>query len=118
MLAFEGLGPIDALKRSAGLFKSRFGEVAVGRGAIGLAVFLAGFVPALALLGLGFFVGGTSIALAAIFWIAALLVVVAAGIIGSTLTQIFNTALYRYATDGSTPLGFAADDFDGLVKPA
>ena len=118
VLAFEQLGPIDALKRSASLFKSRFGEVAVGRGAIGVTVFLVAILPSIALFALAAFVAGTSVVLAAVFVFLAVVVLIAAGIVGSTLTQIFNTALYRYAVDGSAALGFTTEDFDGLVKPA
>jgi hypothetical protein len=116
VLAFEGLGPIDALKRSGRLFKERFGEVLIGRGAIGLAVLLAALVPSVALFALAAFVAASSIAAAVFLAGLGVVVLIAASIVGSTLTQIFNTALYRYSVDGSTALGFDAADFNGLIS--
>jgi hypothetical protein len=90
----------------------------IGRGAIGLAVLLAALVPSLLLFGLAAMVAASSFAAAAFLALLAVVVLIMASIVGSTLTQIFNTALYRYSVDGSTALGFDADDFNGLIKPA
>ena len=51
LLALEGLGPRDALARSAKLIRERWGEGLVGTASIGLAVFLAGLLPVLMLFG-------------------------------------------------------------------
>lgn len=116
VLAFEGLGPIDALKRSAGLFKDRFGEAIIGRGAIAMSVFLVAMVPAIVLIVLAVLVASTSVVLAGLLGGAAVVVIVAAMIVGSTLTQVFNTALYRFAVDGTAGLGFDERDFAGLIR--
>lgn len=116
VLAFEGLGPLDALKRSAILFKQRFGEVVIGRGAIGLAVLLVALLPVVVFAVLAGLVAATSLVAAVFFGTLAIVALVVATIVGSTLTQIFNTALYRYAVDGSTALGFDASDFNALAK--
>src|SRR6185437_3758331 len=46
VIAIEGTGPIETLKRSASLFKQRWGQQITGNLAIGGAVFLIGFLPA------------------------------------------------------------------------
>jgi len=45
LLALEGLGPGDALKRSVSLIRERWGEGLGGSASIGLAVFLVAVVP-------------------------------------------------------------------------
>ena len=47
VIAIEGTGPFETLKRSASLFKQRWGQQITGNIAIGGAVFLIGFLPAL-----------------------------------------------------------------------
>jgi hypothetical protein len=37
--------------------------------------------------------------------------------ITTTLTDVFNAALYRYAVAGTEPDGFTAMDFESVVKP-
>ena len=46
VIAIEGTGPFATLKRSAALFKQRWGQQITGNLAIGGAVFLLGFLPA------------------------------------------------------------------------
>ncbi len=48
VIAIEGTGPIETLKRSASLFKSRWGQQVTGNLAIGGAVVLFGMLPAVA----------------------------------------------------------------------
>jgi hypothetical protein len=97
ILVIEGVGPIEAIKRSASLLRTTWGEQIVGNFSIGLVVFLA-FLAALGLGGLAVFVL-FSVAtvlgvLAAAFLVAGLIIL---GLIGSALSGIFNVALYRYA---------------------
>src|SRR5262249_19886149 len=46
VIALEGTGPIQTLRRSASLFKSRWGQQVTGNVAIGAAVGLLGVLPA------------------------------------------------------------------------
>jgi hypothetical protein len=117
VIAFEGTGPFATIKRSTGLFRSRWGEQITGNVAIGGAVFLLVMLPSLLLVGAG-----------VVFWasasfVGALLVVL--GVIGfaigmlisSALSGIFGVALYRYALDGETVGSFTREDLESAVKP-
>ena len=48
VIAIEGTGPFETLKRSAALFKQRWGQQITGNLAIGGVVFLLGLLPAAA----------------------------------------------------------------------
>jgi len=103
ILVVEGIGPIDAVKRSGELFRRTWGENLIANAGIGLATLIVGFVGAVPLF-LLIAVGGP----VAIVGIAALVVwVVAVGLVSATLTGILQTALYRFAT-GETLPGFDA----------
>jgi hypothetical protein len=109
IIVMEGLGPWAALKRSAQLFKSTWGEAMISNIGIGLIFFglaLLGFIPLI----LGFLSGDVVImvvliTLAFVYW-------VILGIISSALTIIIMSALYRYATTGKSSAGFG----EGVLK--
>ena len=102
VLAVEGIGPIDAVKRSVALLRRTWGEQIVGNMGLG-AVF------GLATLGL-ILLGGAIIALVAIqfqiVWLAItlgvllVLALVLLGLIQSTLSGIYTAAVYQFAVDG------------------
>ena len=46
VIAIEGTGPFETLKRSASIFRERWGQQITGNIAIGGAVFLLGVLPA------------------------------------------------------------------------
>ena len=116
VIAFEGTGPFETLKRSSSLFKSRWGQQITGNIAIGGAVALFGILPSALLI-----VAGVMIWASAGF-VGALLVVI--GVIGfaisvlisSALSGIFGVALYRYALDGEAVGGFTAEEMESVVK--
>lgn len=92
VVVVEGTGPIRSLKRSAGLFKHTWGEnliAQIGLGFVGAIAMLPGILIAIAIAVVQPFVGiGVGV-----LWVAAVSIVM------STLTGIFKTALYLYATD-------------------
>jgi Family of unknown function (DUF6159) len=99
VIVAEGTGPITSLKRSAGLFRQTWGENLVGQFGFGLVGLLA-IVPGLVIAGLlmvnlplvGIVVG--------FVWVASVSVVI------STMTGIFRTVLYQYASGGALPPEF------------
>ena len=110
ILAMEGVGPVDAVKRSAGVVKQRWGEGISGRIAIGAWSVVAAVPLAIALA-----IGGallqqhpaTGVALigGSLVGLFALFAAVAA------TQQVFAVALYRYAIDA--PIGgFAVSDLE------
>jgi hypothetical protein len=117
VIAIEGTGPVDTLKRSASLFRERWGTQITGNIAIGGAAMLFGFLPGLVLLAIGVviwpqagIVGGVLVVLGALIMCVALL-------ISKALSGIFGVALYRYATDGQVVGGFTEEDLQSAVKP-
>ncbi len=79
-------------------------------------MFLLAFLPAIFLIIAGAFLSASTPALGMPLIFIAVLVMIMGGIIGSTLTQVFNTALYRYATTGGEVAGFDVNDFQSLQK--
>jgi hypothetical protein len=110
VLLFEQVGVFAAVKRSAHIFKERWGEQFTGNITISLVMFLF-MIPIL-------LVGG---ALALVFWpLGVVVIVVGVGgvmIVGSALSGVFNTALYRYATTGEAGGGFTEADLAGAFRP-
>jgi hypothetical protein len=101
VLIIEGVGPIDAVKRSTQLLKKTWGEQIVGNIGIGAAFGVITF--GVGLLFAGALVAAIStqvpalIAGVAVVFIAVLM---ALSLVGSTLSAIYKAAVYRYATKG------------------
>ena len=112
VLVIEQIGPIQAVKRSAELFKRTWGENMIANAGIGLVSMVAtvvGLVPCMLLYALG----GPGIVLAiaiGITW------VITVQLVAATLTGILQTALYRFATDGTAP-GFDNDKLRDVFRP-
>jgi hypothetical protein len=116
ILVVEGVGPIEAIKRSASLLRTTWGEQIVGNFSIGLVVGLT-FLAALVLGGIAVFVL-SSVAtvlgvLAAIVLVGSLIIL---GLIGSALSGIFNVALYRYAVGKDSSRFFPAETLGGAFR--
>jgi Family of unknown function (DUF6159) len=113
VLAAENVGPVEALQRSAQLFRETWGEQLTGGFSFGLIFALLG-LPAIAL----FFVGqrfGQSgmlagIVLAVIYWLLL-------SIISSALQGIFVAALYHYARTKQATGGFRIDELASAWQP-
>lgn len=119
VLAAEGLGPVDALKRSVGVLKKTWGEAALTRIGVGLVFGMATFLVILAAAGAGL---GGAIALASpipliVAGAIALPIVVGLILVSTTLQTILQAALYRYAVDGTAPRGFQSATLMGMIQP-
>lgn len=110
IIALEGVGPKDALKRSAGLVRQRWGEGVSGNAAIGLAVFVIVFLPAILMMVGGIFLLGSVEALGILLIAAALVVMTIGAWFNFTVTSVFRVALYRYATEGKVIGDFTEAD--------
>lgn len=102
VLIYERLGPWAAVKRSASLFKTTWGEMIVGNLGLGIIFVLAallGIIP----IALGLAVGGVA-AIAAGFIIAVVYWLVLA-VVKTAAEGVLVAALYRYATTGQVPEG-------------
>lgn len=115
VLALEGTGPIETLKRSASIFRQRWGEQVTGQFAIGAVVMLATLIPAALLVVIGVAIGG-SVAIGIFVGVAAVIVIVGA-IISTALSQIFAVALYRYAIGQGATGVFTEEVLAAAVRP-
>lgn len=104
VLAVEGLGPIDAVKRSWELLKRSWGEQISGKLSIGLIFFLIGLGGSLFLIGAG--VGLSflfeSIIPGILFGILFVFFILILSLLNSTLSSIFSAAVYAYTAEGQT----------------
>ena len=116
VIAIEGTGPLRTLKRSAALFRDRWGQQITGNIAIGGAVFLLGVLPAILLIVLGIAVWPSASFLGALLVVIGALVLAIAMLISRALSGIFGVALYRYATEGQAVGGFTAEELESAVK--
>ena len=106
VLIYEKLGPWAAVKRSAHLFKTTWGETLVGGFSMGAIFVLLGLAGLLAPI-LGFTLAGVvgllvGVVVMIVYW-------ATLGLVASAAGAILIAALYRYATTGKV-----AEDFQGL----
>lgn len=118
VIAFEGLGPFATLKRSASLFRQRWGEQITGSIGIGLVFFVLS-LPGLLLGGIGLAIASSQGAVVGWVLVAlgALLVGVVA-VVGRAATATFGAVLYRYAATGEASQPFAEGDLRSIARAA
>ncbi len=117
VLVIEGIGPIDAIKRSANLLKRTWGEQLVGNFSIGTIFGLVGFLVIIG--GVAGIVAAVSLQMTALIIVVVVLMVlalIALGLISSALTGIYTAAVYRYATAGETSGYFDAEVIKNTFK--
>lgn len=114
VLAFEDLTPLEAVKRSAKLFRDTWGERVAGGFSMGLIFFLLA-LPGFGLWILAMMVAGAWGALVG----GALMILyfVLLGVVSSAVQGIFNAALYRYACFKQVPSGFSQEMFTSAWAP-
>lgn len=106
ILIVEDLGPIDTLKRSGQLFKQTWGENLLAQFGLGLASFVAlvaGVIPAIVIGAVAAPILGVVVG---VLWAATVIVVT------TSLTAVYQAALYEYATTGQVPSGFQQAGFE------
>jgi hypothetical protein len=116
VIALEGTGPFETLKRSSSLFKSRWGAQVTGNIAIGGAVILFGVLPSALLIGAGVLVWTSASFVGALLVVIGVIGLAIALLISKALSGIFGVALYRYALDGNALGGFTAEELNSAVK--
>ena len=118
VLASEGIGPLDAVKRSAELLKRTWGENLIGNVGLGVVFGLVTFVVVL-LFG-ALLVGAAAIQSAVAMVLAGTLAVVAfilLGLVQSALQGIYSAALYRHAEAGEAVAGFDQALLESAFRP-
>ena len=116
VIAIEGTGPFETLKRSASLFKERWGQQITGNIAIGGAVFLIGILPAAILVVAGIAIWSSASFVGALLVVVGALLFAIAMLISGALRGIFGVALYRYALDGQAVGGFTPEELESAVR--
>ena len=103
VLAFEDLGPIDAVKRSSKLFRDTWGEKVVGGFSLSLVSLLL-LLPGFGLFIASIMFGGINALLVGFFLL--ILYVVMLSVFMSAVQGVFNAALYRFACFKQVPPAF------------
>jgi len=116
-IALEGLGPREAIKRSAGVVRERWGEGVVGSATIGGAIFLVGILPGALIVVGGIALTGSSAAAGGVLIAIGVVVVVIAGLLQAALSAVFRVALFRFATEGAALGRFSQDQLQEAFKP-
>jgi hypothetical protein len=116
VIAIEGAGPFETLKRSAHLFKSRWGAQITGNIAIGGAIFFFGVLPSALVIAAGVLVWASAGFAGALLVVIGAIGLAISLLISKALSGIFGVALYRYALDGEAVGGFTAEDMESAVK--
>jgi hypothetical protein len=116
VIAIEGTGPLETLKRSAAIFKQKWGQQITGNIAIGAAIFLIGVLPAAVLIVAGIAIWSSASFLGALLVVIGALVIAIAMLVGRALSGVFGVALYRYAVDGQAVGGFTQEELESAVK--
>jgi len=116
VIALEGTGPIQTLKRCAGLVKSRWGEQIAGTIAIGGIVFLVGFLPAILFIVAGVALWTTTGVGGGILIAVGILILIVAALIQQSLATIFGVALYRYVAGEEAVGGFTPEELQSAVR--
>src|SRR5690606_22682060 len=111
------IGPVDALKQSAGLLRRTWGENAVGQVGIGAAFGLLSFGAVLVSVLLVVLAAQASVALAIVVGVACLLGVLLLGVYQAALTGIYSAVLYRYAISHEVPEAFRGTDIAHAFAP-
>lgn len=116
VLVAREVGPVQAVKDSAGLLKQTWGENVIGQAGMGFAfgfIQIAVVASGLVLVGLSASVSAAlAIAMVALTIVAVLMVV----LVANTLSGIYAAALYRYAADGEC-IGFDKAVFETAFLP-
>ena len=118
IIAFEGLDPVSTLKRSASLFRQKWGEQMGGTVSISL-VFGLFSLPALAAVfaGIALVVEGSRPAGFAVA-IVGLLALAAVAVAGRAASATFGAILYGYATNGEVPATIPRAELENVALPA
>ncbi len=118
VLAARDVGPIEAIKESATLFKKTWGESVIGQAGMGLAfglMFLGVFLFGVILVVLAILANSVFLIVTAI--VLTILALVILALVSSALGGIYAAALYRYATTGKGSEGFDSNTMKLAFAP-
>ena len=121
VIAYEGVGGFEAVKRSVGVIKRRWGEAIVGQAGIGLVMFLLALLVGgvFGILGILLLVNGSTVGtvIGILLISIAVLGVLSIVALSATLQSVYSAALYEYATKGQAPGIFSQSSLDSAFRP-
>lgn len=107
VLVYEGLGPIDAVKKSTQVIRKTWGESLIRHFGLGLIQFFVFVLIIVLSFGLTYVLANAFEVIGLLIGIGVgALLMLLAGLIFSVANTIFNTALYVYANKSLVPTGF------------
>lgn len=106
VLVIEGVGPVDAVKRSVAVMRKTWGEALSSNFGIGFFVFLLSLAGILPIVGGVAIIGAGSASLGGILIGAGVLMLIMTSLVSSALNSIILAALYIYAAEDEMPAGF------------
>lgn len=100
VILFEDVGAIEGIKRSAKLFKARWGEQVVGAGTIGIASMILSLIG-IGVIGVGVYLaaGGAAV-LGFPLVLAGVVYLIGLTVCTQAMQGIYNAALYKFAVEG------------------
>jgi hypothetical protein len=115
VLAFEGIGPIAAMKRSARLFRQRWGQQVTGNVVIGG---VSGLIVLLGVGGVCLLAGGTGAEVAgALLILVGVTVANGGAVFAGAARGVFGVALYRYVAEDDALAPFTTSDLEAAAAP-
>ncbi len=120
VVALEGIGPIDAIKRSSSLVKNRWGQQVTGNFVIG------GIATLVSIVGVVGVVGGVALMVTGSTWavlggalvVVGLVVAVAGAVFGGATRGVFGVALYHFVAEDRAVGPFTAAELASAATPA
>jgi hypothetical protein len=121
IIAYEGVGGFEAIKRSAGVIKRRWGEAVVGQAGIMLVMWILAIVVGVVFGVIGIIAlssgSGVGLGIGILLIAVAILGVLFIIALASTLQSIYTTVLYQYAAMGQTSEAFSRNLLDSAFRP-
>jgi hypothetical protein len=117
VLVYEGLGPVDALKKSAKVIKETWGESLIRSIGLGLIQFFVFVIIILASVGITYLLAGAFEGIGLLIGIGvSILLLLLTGLIFAVANSIFSTALYVYANQKIIASGFNENVVKGAFR--
>ncbi len=119
VLALEGIGPIDAIKRSGSLVRQRWGQQVTGNFVIG------GIASLFTFIGIGAIIGGVVLITGGTAWgvlggalvLLGLVVAVAASVFAGATRGVFGVALYHFVAEDRAVGPFTTQELASAAAP-
>jgi hypothetical protein len=116
ILAADGIGPIEAIEKSAALLRKSWGENLIGNGGISVIMGLL-TVPAVLVIVAGVYLFNVNVTLAIPVVVIGGVSLLAVVLVGAALSAIYSASVYYYAVNGEPPAGFDNDLIHGAFTP-